>query len=365
MRILGNSLILIATALLVLQLGARWPAYNWDMIGYVAAAYHKDGLRGEALLLQTYADVRQQVDDATYAELLAGRYPEYRATVARDPVALEQQVPLYSIRVAYIESMRMLKRAGMTYAAASHVISVTFTLLGIGALALLCLQRGLPLLAVPIIVLGASHVVLAGLSTPDSMACFFALLATWLLLKGHHAGLAVAVLLPLFRTDYAILSCLLLLYRLFTGPRGLAATGLLTTLLLYGVLNATHDHYGWLTVFNFTFFQYVPFPADLTPSSQWRDYAGVYSNAAQNLLTHRHAIFYFLAAFLLLHQRRFPVRDDVFMLLLVIPVLFLGARLALFPLLQDRFFVYSSSLVLLWLMGQLSRPHPPARPLPG
>lgn len=365
MRILGNSLILTVTALLVLQLGARWPAYNWDMIGYVAAAYHQDGLRGHALLEQTYADVRQQVDDATYAELLAGRYPEYRSTVARDPVALEQQIPLYAIRVAYIESMRLLKRSGMSYATASHALSVIFTLLGIGALALLCQQLGLPLLAVPIIVLGASHVVLASLSTPDSMACFFGLLATWLLLKGHHAGLAVAVLLPLFRTDYAILSCLLLLYRLFTGPRALAAAGLLATLLLYATLNATHDHYGWLTVFNFTFFHYVPFPANLTPSSQWRDYAGVYSSAMQNLLTHRHAIFYFLALFLLMRQRQLNVRDDTFMLLLVIPVLFLSARLVLFPLLQDRFFVYSSSLVLLWLMGQLSRPHPPTRPLDG
>ena len=364
MRILGNSLILIATALLVLQLGARWPVYNWDMIGYVAAAYHKDGLRGEALLQQTYADVRSQVDNATYDELLAGRYPDYRSTVARDPAALEQQIPLYAIRVAYIESMRLMKRLGVSYAAASHGISVAFTLLGIGALALLCLQRGLPLLAVPIIVLGASHVGLAGLSTPDAMACFFALLATWLLLKGHRAGLAVAVLLPLLRTDYAILSCLLLLYRLMTGPRGLAAAGLLATLLLYAALNATHDHYGWLTVFNFTFFQYVPFPAELSPSSQWRDYAGVYSNAAQNLLTHRHAIIYLLALLLLL-QRPLPVRDDAFMLLLVIPVLFLIARLSLFPLLQDRFFVFSSSLVLLWLMGLLTRPPSPARPPAG
>lgn len=30
------------------------PYHNWDMIGYVAAAYHKDGYRGEDLSQLTF-----------------------------------------------------------------------------------------------------------------------------------------------------------------------------------------------------------------------------------------------------------------------------------------------------------------------
>lgn len=42
------------SAIAVIAIGLMRPYHNWDMIGYVAAAYHKDGYRGEDLSQLTF-----------------------------------------------------------------------------------------------------------------------------------------------------------------------------------------------------------------------------------------------------------------------------------------------------------------------
>lgn len=39
--------ILVFTAIAILMYGILKPHRNWDMVAYVAAAYHKDGYRGD------------------------------------------------------------------------------------------------------------------------------------------------------------------------------------------------------------------------------------------------------------------------------------------------------------------------------
>lgn len=353
MMVLGRILGIALALALVVMLGARWPHYNWDMIGYVAVAYQEDGLKGQALLNNTYADVRSFVNESSYHELISGKYPEYRARVASDPSALEQQIPFYSIRVPYVELMRLLKSQSFSYAAATQAISAGFTLLSVLALSLIFFERNVPIALLSVVIVSAGYPELASMSLPDSMVCFVAFIATWLMLRGNRSAIMIASLLPLFRTDYVILSILLLGFSFATGSRITSAIGLMVSVLLVWLINTTHGAYDWLTLMNFTFLHFAPYPAQMVPSPHLSDYISIYYGAGMKLLGHTHVLIYCLALFIWISQRKQIPLDNNLWLLLFIPLAFLAIHLLLFPLLEVRFFVYSSSLVLVWIFTHL------------
>jgi hypothetical protein len=130
----------------------------------------REGYRGADLTRQTYGEIKKEVGDKKFAKLVAG---ENRNTVFSDPVALEQQLPFYAIRVAYIELIRLLKKLGLSYTKSTYVISVIFASLSILLLGLIILRTGAPIAALPIAAAVTGYPELAGLSKPDAMACFF------------------------------------------------------------------------------------------------------------------------------------------------------------------------------------------------
>jgi len=48
--------VILLTAAFVVLVGIKKPYYNWDVIGYVAAAHFEDGLRGTELRDRTYGE---------------------------------------------------------------------------------------------------------------------------------------------------------------------------------------------------------------------------------------------------------------------------------------------------------------------
>ena len=54
------------------------PAHNFDIVGYVATAHYKQGLRGEALAQRTYAEVSAEIGPARLSALLASGGCQFR-----------------------------------------------------------------------------------------------------------------------------------------------------------------------------------------------------------------------------------------------------------------------------------------------
>ena len=130
----SRYIVLVATAVGVFLIGVSRPLHGWDMIGYVASAYQLDGYRGHDLLSRTFSDVRADVDDDTFTILTQGEgriERNYRETVHVDPIALTQQIPFYSIRIAYVELMRAVSLLGPNYSRSSYIISATFASLAV------------------------------------------------------------------------------------------------------------------------------------------------------------------------------------------------------------------------------------------
>ena len=335
------------------------PLYNWDMIGYVASAHVRNGLSGAQLSERTYADVKESVPKDVFVELITG---PYRSAVYADPKSLEQQVPFYSIRVVYVELIRALGSWGVSPVRASHVLSAIFAALSVFPVAGILARSGVTCLALPVVVGASGLLELGRLSTPDALATFCALTSVHLLLVGRMkaAGL-IFTCLPLLRTDFVILSLALASYCWSRGERRLAATSVLLSLCLYFVVVQASGGYGWQTVFNFTFIQASPYPADMQPSFEWRSYFNIYTTFDQAIFQHAHWTLYALAlipAFGDLLKNRMTKQD---LLMYWVPVFFVFVHLLLFPAYMQRFFVFSAAIVCCWLFGRLvAPPHAPS-----
>ncbi len=101
------------------------------------------GLSGSELSSATYNEIEREVDAETFKELTVGEYVD---VVFKDPKSLEQQMPFYSIKVVYIQLMRVLKTLGLSYTSSTYIISAIFTSASVLMIALFLLHFGVPVL---------------------------------------------------------------------------------------------------------------------------------------------------------------------------------------------------------------------------
>lgn len=346
--------VLVGTALVILIFGLIKPLHNWDMIAYVAAAYYRDGYTGSDLTRETYGEVKKEVSSKTFSKLITGKY---RETVYEDPSSLEQQIPFYSIRVGYIELIRLLKKTGMNYAKSTYVISAIFASLSVWVLGLIILKTPVPMGMLPIIVAVTGYTELARLSTPDAMACFFSLLGIYSLMTKGRLVFFVAAILPLVRTDFILLSGLLMIHTYFQGSKFLSALSLLASAAFYILINKLYGNYGYLTLFNFTFIgSLTPYPENIVISHQFSDYLTPYALWLNNWIFHSHSAIYVLALYLF-WLKRDHIKDHFdFYCLFGLPFVFTVIHILLFPTEQYRFFVFSASLIFIWSLRLLGQP---------
>ena len=339
-------------ALLVGFAGIAQPMHNWDMIGYVASAYRADGLDGEALRAHTFDDIRAEANPREFRSLTTDVYD---SEVYRSARALGQQVPFYAVRVIYVELIRCVhQRFGYGYAAASVRVSAVFAALAVLMLAALMRWQRLPILLLPGVAYLSGFVEVAQQSTPDSVACCAALAALWLALKRNPLLLPLVVLLPLIRTDYILLSALLMLEEWLAGRRAPAALALVAATLAYFWTNQAHGHYGWLRTFNFANIGITAYPADMVVSTRLPDYLWPYLLALRNLFDQTAQGALFLCTLVAL--ARLPgagFGDRQMRLLALYPLAFVALHLLVFPHFESRFFVFAAAATALVLLHGL------------
>jgi len=348
----AQSIAMAATAAAVFLFGFSHPKHNWDMIGYVASAHYQDGLRGDALLASTYADVKDEVTPERFAALSIG--DEFRRGVYQSSAALQEQLPFYSIRVVYVELMRALRVIGVPYPKATYLLGAMFSALSVVVLGIICLRTQLPVCVLPLVALAAGYLQLATFSTPDSLAVFGALLAALACMSGSAWVYIFAAVLPALRTDFILFSALLMLTMFQRRQRLRSAIALAASLVVYLTVSRSQHAYGWLTLINFSLLQTVPFPSKIVPSRDVAVYLSMYAGAARQLLGSAQFLIYLVAGYVLavfrgnVYTRELHARE-----LFVVPISFAVLHLALYPLYENRQFVLPASLILVWILGAL------------
>jgi len=173
--LIGAAVLTLALAIAVLAAG---PKHNWDMIPYIACADRLADGPADAAALQAdaYAAVRAAVPPATYRELTdpIGWANTYRQTVAADPDAFAETLPVYCYKLAYVAAIAGLSALGVAPPSAAFLVSAAAAA---AAALLLGLWLGRRIGAIgPAVLIVA---VLGGLyqtaryATPDAMLALF------------------------------------------------------------------------------------------------------------------------------------------------------------------------------------------------
>jgi hypothetical protein len=362
-------IVLIATAIGVFLVGITRPLHDWDTIGYVAAAYQMDGYRDRELLNRTFQDIKADVSNDTFKILTEGEGQverHYRQTVYSDPKALSQQIPFYSIRIVYIELIRLFGRIWPSYSMSSYLISATFAALSVAVLSRIIFLTGVHFAFLPLVALAGGVSELARISSPDSMALFFAIFCLLTLLRGSILCYALAAILPIIRTDMVVLSIIFMSLDILYRRRIIAVVVILLSVVLYMWVNKVSGNYGWIALFNVSTSGATPYPAALRPSSDWRAYVRPYFFAVYDFVSSGQFIAYFLSTYLLLSRSRAwvlfggrramramldPVNMRVATLYMA-PVLYSLCHVLLFPHFESRYFVFGVTILLVLALSR-------------
>ncbi len=359
-----RDLVLTAmAALILLVVGLMSPYRNWDMVGYVAAALRADGYHGADLNAATYDTLRNDVSPRTFDQMIEG---EYRETVYRDPASLAQQLPFYRIRVLYVALIRTAHAMGFSYPTSIYAVSATFAALSVVLILFLVLEVGAPAASVPLIVAFSGLIDIARLSTPDALATFFSLLTLYCLIRRSRLAYVVAMLLPLIRTEFLLLSMLVFVHGYFFDRGKYVVAPMIIACLLYWLVMRINGAYGWLTLFNTSLIHRTPYPVTLVPSHALGDYLRPYGLMLYDFTMHPHFVIYGLAVILLLKRGMGTVQADRQQVsaTFLVPMAFVACHLLLFPENTHRYFVFAAATVAAGLIGQMQMTGAPGLKIP-
>ncbi|MGB7757025.1 MAG: hypothetical protein WBL23_13265 [Salinisphaera sp.] len=336
----AHALCGVILVLIVAAAGVSHASDNWDTVGYVASMYAAEGHRGDDLRDETYADIKKSVDAHSYQNIIGTN--DYQTEVYRDAEALRQQLPFYSIRIAYIETARLFVSLGTTHTGALRYTAIFYGGLCVLMILAILAATGLPAtLCIPVSIT-AGLLPLVQLNTPDVVAAAASLAVLYLLIQNRHLwGLAFVVALPFIRTDFVLLSIIVACYvgivnRKIVLPLASAAA----SVAVLEWIDISHGNYGYLTILNFTFFHLTPYPADMAISPNPGDYVRLYLRATAEFITLPIFYIYVIGSIAALVLRKI---NESFLRLsntYLIGVVFLIAHFMLFPAYFPRYFFF-------------------------
>lgn len=330
-------------------MAAMKPALNWDLIGYIAAAKYSEGLKGEDLLLSTYSEVKENTSGAVFKELTENT--PYRAIVYHNANSLQQQMPFYTIRIAYIETMKWMHKLFnipliMTTYFISSFFAALFTLL---LFYMFRLNSKWAIMFFPLVLLLSGVREIAGLSTPDAMASFFVILSLLALSSNSLLIVPLLTIIPFIRTDFIIFVTLVSACLLIKKQNYKAITSLFLSCSAYFYINNVSGNYGYLKTLYFTLVHNDPFPMSLITPTSISPFLDAYLDGFASFFGHKHFLIYlayFIFWFKVIRPKKIQkLNEQVFIVLG-----FVTLHMVLFPAYYQRFFAWCAAVAGLQLV---------------
>jgi hypothetical protein len=280
------------------------PTYTWDLVGYIGSSV--DSSDPQFVYQQTFT-ANQPIRSNKGIQL----ENPYRVDVAANPFHFAEQLPLYSIKPAYVALIKALHRFGLPYPKSAVVISAASNF-GLAMLLWFWLSsyvEGIVLFgACTFIMLSPNVLVLSRWATPDALAMFIAAAGLYLILghKRYFWGSALLVLDVWIRTDSIVLAGIVMLVLLLGGKLELLEFACLSVLALasYFVIGHYSGDYGWTVLFYNSFLGGVTSPGETVLHVTGKMYATQVLKGVYLLLTDGSFALYALLGSLALWLRK-------------------------------------------------------------
>jgi hypothetical protein len=335
---------------------AGWLAYtypynDWDVLAYVGCAINLTESDQVKLHKEVFEQAREELPEEDFAEMTTS--VPFRRDVAANPWHFAEQLPFYSIRPLYIQLLAWIHRLGATYFQATKLVSsIALGLLGFSIFLWMrerlgagdagwraALISGLLLLTPPLFLAGRT-------ASPDAISGLFTVTAVYLLTQKHRIFPAAVLLLSsiFLRSDNVILVGMILCWYSWPLRQGAdevrippVKAAVLLLLAAASVLTVNHfsGHYGWATLMRNTFTDAISTPGETVVTVSWGDYLEDAKELAGITAAGSMVAFVLLAVLALVSGRASRRSKELIWVIFAA----LAVRLALFPHLEDRYFV--------------------------
>lgn len=342
------------------------PYYDWDLVAYVGCAVALREHDSKLIQQQAYAALQTELPEDDYADIVSGS--DFRRDVAQNADHFHQQLRFYQIRPLYIWIVAGLHAMGLGFVQATRIISVAAFFL-IGILLHCWLRRYVSelragtctilLLLTPVILTSART------ASPDALSAVIVLLGAYFLIERNTVLTGSVLLLAalLLRTDnvlFLFILCAAIAYqrsqkrtRVITAIAGIAAIGLVLA------INHTEHSYPWTVLMQNTATPIVN-PAEVSPKISVSDYFVAVHDMLDEARENSVAVFPFLAAIALFASRT-PARLKQ---LVKIVLLSWTVHIAIFPHIEDRYFIAGAAMTGIAIISVLREDARPAVPFP-
>ena len=336
------------------------PAYDWDMIGYVACAKEAEIKDPVSLHKWVFDKVKATIGTERFNEI---NHTPYRNTITDDPRALQQQLPFSRVRVLYVAAIAGLSKLGINVFLAAHLVSALACILGLwGLWAAFAGRVDGPLLGlIPLFALACGMLKVATQSSPDGLAFFMVAVLVLLLARRSRWTLVLVPVSVLARADLLLFGLPVLGFVWFRGDgrRSLillsAAAAVVTTV----VVCRWSGHYGMRTLLYCNYVKFLPYPADTEFHLHFADYLVGWRQGLRKLLFNT-PFFVFVtvimaAALCLLRSSLCFGERRMKWFLIVGSTFYVTIHFVLFPSMMERFFIgqyLMGAMALVWILGE-------------
>ena len=187
----------------------KHPAYNFDMLGYMALVIRMNTHDLNEVHAKTYEDAKQCIPVDDYNKLTETL--PFRKKMASDALQFEKILPIYSVKPLYIGLCWLFYKCGFSLVASTVIPSIASYLV-IGVFLFYWLKRYLqPLIAFLsglLIMCSMFVVAIAGHSTPDCLSTLFLFVSFYFILEKRNAKLMLLFfLLSIFTRADNVITC--------------------------------------------------------------------------------------------------------------------------------------------------------------
>ncbi len=338
------------------------PAYNWDMLAYMALVIRVEQRDINQIHAMTYDNAKQNIPAEAYV-MLTGNPSSYRRRMAENAIDFYGNLPFYTIKPLYTGLTYLFYKIGFSLPFSTVLPSILAYML-IGLLLFHWLKKYIKVffaLAAGLFLMYSIEIVNLGrTSTPDCLSGLLLLAAFYFILEKRSLLFAFPFLVVsvFCRLDNIINSCFILYFLTVTDKweKKISFKQLILMLgILFGcyftITYTTARDFGWNILYYPKLIQYFDVSYQFQHSFSLKKYLELaYSHAFTALLSSNLVLFLFIVLLLLINP--LPVRFNQFnleQLFCLILVLIIVIRYVLYPNLDDRFYIafYLTILVLL------------------
>jgi hypothetical protein len=365
-----NILIMFACFFVLLIINSififRNPWFDWDIVSYIWNVKYIENKNIEEVHTQTYEELKNYLDPWRYKIILSAN--QYRKEVYKDYESFLDIMPFYNIKFIYIYSIYWVHKLWLSIIDSIIAISI-FSYLIFCSLLFFIFRKELekyPILFFALYLLTFSSPILIAWrsTTPDMFWALFLMIWTFLILRKQVIIWIIILIISLgARTDNIIFIWVLLFYLRFFSDKSVrinTATFIIWSIValwFYKWINTYFDNFWYIKLYYNSFIEPIPYPSTFVAHLVPMDFLIILKDKVAILLGLREnrpvSFFPFyiilsIIAFLLAQKNKIKL-DNIYLWLMILSVFTLVFKFAIFPNIQERYFVFYFIIILITL----------------